>query len=192
MSMPNEELSREFDSATDEYLAEHDLIRLPVDNTGRAFHPGESIIHPQGTVMYIDDICFQLEDKEHQCTYTVPFSDMSEFVHDTIGRGPDMTRSFKNKKLATEYLKTNYEKVLRTLVKNNKLTKEAYKRITNEDYEQQYQSTLSELAEILVKQTDRVLDYIENPTQVPLIDVYNALNHIDFIAKNIANRAEKE
>lgn len=136
MSMHSEELSREFDSATDKYLAEHDLIRLPVDNTGRAFHPGESIIHPQGTVMYIDDICFQLEDKEHQCTYTVPFSDMSEFVHD--------------------------------------------------------QSTLSELAEILVKQTDRVLDYIENPTQVPLIDVYNALNHIDFIAKNIANRAEKE
>lgn len=29
---------------------------------------------------------------------------------DTIGRGPDVTRSFKNKKLATEYLKTNYEK----------------------------------------------------------------------------------
>ena len=136
MSMHSEELSREFDSATDKYLAEHDLIRLPVDNTGRAFHPGESIIHPQGTVMYIDDICFQLEDKEHQCTYTVPFSDMSEFVHD--------------------------------------------------------QSTLSELAEILVKQTDRVLDYIENPTQVPLIDVFYALNHIDFIAKYIAYRAEKE
>lgn len=56
MSMHSEELSREFDSATDKYLAEHDLIRLPVDNTGRAFHPGESIIHPQGTVMYIDDI----------------------------------------------------------------------------------------------------------------------------------------
>lgn len=29
---------------------------------------------------------------------------------DIIGRGPDMTRSFKNKKLVIEYLKANYEK----------------------------------------------------------------------------------
>ena len=39
------------------------------------------------------------------------------------------------KKARIYYPKFWSKEVLRTLVKNNKLTKEAYKRITNEDYE---------------------------------------------------------
>ena len=42
------------------------------------------------------------------------------------------------KKARIYYPKFWSKEVLRTLVKNNKLTKEAYKRITNEDYEQQF------------------------------------------------------